>query len=64
MNLLEEVKAGIEKSKGRLPQVADEADVPYSTLCKLAQGITRNPRIETLLKLHRYFLAKSTEVTP
>lgn len=39
--------------KGKWPHIADTADVPISTLRKVAQGVTPNPRVDTVDRLNR-----------
>ncbi len=37
--------------KGRWPDIAELAGVPIKTLRKVAQGYTKNPRLETYEKI-------------
>lgn len=43
-----------------IPQrtVAKESGVPFSTVCKIAQGSVTDPSVHTVQKLADYFLAK------
>ena len=36
-------------------QIAAASGVPYSTVCKIAQGRSANPRVNTVQKLADYF---------
>lgn len=56
------LKSRLQAHKGRWPVVAAGAGVPVSTVRKIAQGHTKNPRIETVDALNRWF--SSAPVTP
>jgi len=45
---IETLKARLASRKGRWPDVAKLSGVPISTVRKIAQGHTANPRIETV----------------
>jgi predicted transcriptional regulator len=51
---LEQVRTRLAEHKGRWPFIACEAGVPYPTLSKIAQGTTKNPRVQTVERLHKY----------
>lgn len=36
-------------------QIARESGVPFSTVCKIAQGAVTEPSVHTIQKLHDYF---------
>lgn len=42
----------------RIPQrqIARESGVPFSTVCKIAQGDVTDPSIHTVQKLYDYFI--------
>jgi len=44
----------------RIPQkqVARESGVPFSTVCKIAQGYVNDPSVHTVQRLADYFIAK------
>ena len=42
-------------------QVARESGVPFSTVCKIAQGAARNPSVHTIQRLADYFQAKENQ---
>lgn len=47
--------------KGRtIPQrqVANESGVPFSTVCKIAQGYVKEPSVHTVQRLYDYFKTK------
>lgn len=50
---IELLKARLAAHKGKWPDIAELADVPISTLRKVAQGHHPNPRIETVDRLNR-----------
>ena len=56
MNLLETVIKALNERKGNWPVVAQENDVSYSWLTKLAQGKIPNPGIQTIERLYYYLL--------
>lgn len=42
-------------------RVADESGVPYSTVTKIACGLTKNPRTDNIDALREYFLRRPTK---
>lgn len=50
---LDLLRKRLAKRKGRWPDVAEASNVPVSTVRKIAQGHTRNPRIETVDRINR-----------
>jgi predicted transcriptional regulator len=44
-----------------IPQrtVALESGVPFSTVCKIAQGLVKDPSVHTVQKLFDYFMPKA-----
>ena len=50
---LREVRDALNARKGDWREIADRAGVPYSTLAKVAQGFTDDPRISTVEALRR-----------
>lgn len=57
-NLYDAVMAHL-RSK-RIPQktIARESGVPFSTVCKIAQGYVTDPSVHTIQRLHDYFAGK------
>ena len=45
----------LARSRGEWPEVVKRTGVLYSTLVKIAQGVTENPRFQTLESLADYF---------
>jgi transcriptional regulator with XRE-family HTH domain len=54
------VVAELHKRKGHWPTLAREAGVSKRTFEKIAHGLTRNPRIDTVEKLASYFRKSNT----
>jgi predicted transcriptional regulator len=50
---IESLKVRLAAHKGNWRALSDKAGVPLSTLCKIAQGVHKNPRIDTVDKLIR-----------
>lgn len=50
---LEVLRERLAARKGRWPDVAHASGVPVSTVRKIAQGHTSNPRIETVDRINR-----------
>lgn len=48
------VKEGKHPSARSLRELAEKSGVPKGTLNKIAQGVSSNPRIKTLLKLQQF----------
>lgn len=53
--ILNFVKEKLVQNKGRLPAISRECDVPYSTLIKISQGVSTNPRVTTVQKIANFF---------
>lgn len=49
----ERLRTRLAAHKGRWPQIADASGVPISTVRKIAQGVTPNPRVDTVDRLDR-----------
>lgn len=47
----------LAESKGNWQEIAEACGVPYSTLCKIAQGHTANPGIAHVQALYDHFHA-------
>ena len=45
----------------RIPQrrVANESGVPFSTVCKIAQGSIKEPSVHTVQRLYEYFISQT-----
>jgi predicted transcriptional regulator len=44
----------LNSRKGEWRQISEGSDVPYSTLCKIAQGHTESPSVHVVQKLYDY----------
>lgn len=49
---VEVLKLRLAACKGRWPDIARLADVPIKTLRKVAQGYTKNPRVQTFERIN------------
>ena len=58
VNLYEVVMARFAEK--RIPQrtIARESGVPFSTVCKIAQGSVKEPSVHTVQRLYNYFQSK------
>lgn len=54
-NLKEYVLERLKANSGRLRSIAVEANVPYPTVLKIGQGVTKNPGINHMQALYNYF---------
>jgi predicted transcriptional regulator len=48
----------LEARKGEWRSIAEESGVPYSTLCKVAQGHIESPSVHTVQTLYDYLTAE------
>jgi predicted transcriptional regulator len=55
VSILEQVKIKLTESRGRWPEVAANSGVPVSTVRKIAQGVSRDPGVQTVQRLLDYF---------
>lgn len=53
-------------SEKQIPQrrIAAESGVPFSTVCKIAQGAVREPSVHSIQKLYDYFTSVNSTVNP
>lgn len=49
--IVEDVVRRLADAKGRWRRVSEVSEVPYDTLTKIAQGKTKNPRVETITRI-------------
>lgn len=54
-NLKEYVLEKLKANSGRLRSIAMESKVPYPTVLKIGQGVTKNPGIDHMQTLYNYF---------
>ena len=50
--LLPEVLNMLELTRGRWPEVSEASGVNYKTVRNIAQGVSANPGVETVERLH------------
>lgn len=55
VSILEQVKRKLTASRGRWPEVSAGSGVPVSTVRKIAQGVSKDPGIQTIQRLLDYF---------
>lgn len=60
MNLLEQVITELNNRKGSWPQIAQDTEVGYSWLTKLARNRIPNPGIHAIQKLHNYLFPEGS----
>jgi predicted transcriptional regulator len=58
-DLLAFVVRNLRENVGRWKEIAQASGVPYSTVAKIGQGATDNPRIESVQKLANHFAAQA-----
>lgn len=58
-SMYETVLRLLDARKGDWRQIADGTGVPYSTLCKVAQGHIPSPSVHTIQTLYDYLTAPS-----
>lgn len=53
-------------SEKQIPQkrIAAESGVPFSTVCKIAQGAVREPSVHSIQKLYDYFTGGTATANP
>lgn len=64
IDLLEFVVRNLRENVGRWPQIAEASGVPYSTVAKIGQGETENPRVESVQRLADYFSGRQSTPEP
>ncbi len=57
-SMLETVIAALDARKGEWREIADASGVPYSTLCKIAQGVIPNPGVLGVQALYDFLTQK------
>ena len=60
--MLDYVRRKLADSAGHRAEISEETGVPYFTLAKIAQGVTANPRTDTVQRLHDYFRKHETKL--
>jgi transcriptional regulator with XRE-family HTH domain len=55
INLYQYVMAHLRAKRIPQRQIARESGVPFSTVCKMAQGSVTEPSVHTVQKLYDYF---------
>lgn len=60
--ILDFVLNALENNRGEWPAIAKGADVPYSTLQKIAQGQSKDPGVRTVQRLYDYLSRQPKKV--
>ena len=58
-SMYDTVRELLEARKGDWRQISEGSKVPYSTLCKIAQGHIESPSVHTVQALFDYLIAES-----
>lgn len=53
-NILTATRTALKADKRSLQAIARESGIPFSTLRYIRTGSTKNPRYDTLMKLHKF----------
>lgn len=61
-DLLGYVVQNLRENVGRWREISAASRVPYSTVAKIGQRETENPRVESVQKLANYFSSQKAEV--
>lgn len=64
INIYEFVMARLSEKKIPQKRIAAESGVPFSTVCKIAQGAVREPSVHSIQKLYDYFNSGDSTVNP
>jgi predicted transcriptional regulator len=51
MITLDWIVSELHRRRGEWQQIADDSGVPYFTIAKISQGVTKNPRYKTIVSL-------------
>ena len=62
INIYEFVMARLSEKQIPQKRIAAESGVPFSTVCKIAQGAVREPSVHSIQKLYDYFSSSNTTV--
>jgi len=52
MDILADTRVRMEKWRGHWRRLSQQSGVPYDTLCKVGQGVHKNPQVNTVSALH------------
>lgn len=64
LNIYEFVMARLSEKQIPQKRIAAESGVPFSTVCKIAQGAVREPSVHSIQKLYDYFSSGNATVNP
>lgn len=60
--LIDSIRSNLRASRGKWPEIALRSGVPYSTIAKISQQVTANPRVDSVQRLADYFKAHSVVI--
>lgn len=52
MDILADTRVRMEKWRGHWRRLSEQSRVPYDTVCKVGQGVHKNPLVNTVSALH------------
>lgn len=64
INIYDFVMARLSEKQIPQKRIAAESGVPFSTVCKIAQGAVREPSVHSIQKLYDYFNSGDSTVNP
>lgn len=48
MDIMDALRADLASAKGTWPRLAEETGIDYFTIARIARGVTKRPRIDTV----------------
>lgn len=63
-SMIDSLVTKLATHRGRWPVLAEVSGVPISTLRKIAQGVVKNPRVDTVDKLLQALTSLAEEAPP
>lgn len=64
LNLYDYVMAHLRAKQIPQRRIARESGVPFSTVCKIAQGSVTDPSVHTVQRLANYFKSQNSNLRP
>ena len=57
--MLETVKALLRAETGNWPEIAEQAGVKYKSIANIMQGVSKEPSVNTVERLHRCLMDRA-----
>lgn len=57
MDTMEALRADLANAKGTWPRVAADTGIDYFTIARIARGVTKRPRIDTVEAIQAWLMA-------